>query len=170
MTIIYFLMPVQDESAAKWNANRSPKGRFCATGCEMCQLPRVIFVIFTRRSNGKAGSRWEPLLGKRTLGALYLRSPGCGSRLPPATRAHQLVHHYYLKAGPHLVALSQSAGAMDASGVTLGTRFALPRIRPTGITITWTMRATIALVQIADNGDHYRRHREIFIRMVNRYS
>lgn len=55
-------------------------------------------IIFGGVYNGKAGSRWEPLLEKRTLGALYLWSPRCGSRLPPATRAItilRLVHTWF---------------------------------------------------------------------------
>lgn len=75
----------------------------------------------------------------------------------------QLVHHYYLKAGPHLVALSQSAGSQwtrAASRSGHASRF-LEYI-PQALWSPETMRATIAFgVQIEDNGDRYR-YRDIY--------
>lgn len=56
----------------------------------------------------------------------------------------QRAHHYYLKGrSTHLVALAVHGRAMDGreSSVTLGTRFALPRVRPTSVDVlTWTAR------------------------------
>jgi len=133
-----------------------------ASNCKIQNILKWILTLNFIMRNGKAGSRWEPLLGKRTLGALYLRSPGCGSRLPPATREptaytttiSRLVHTWFALA---IHSGRKSRHSRDTPRASSNTR-----IRPTSVVIIWTMRVTITFaIKIEDRRDHYRCYRDI---------